>query len=142
MQDATDIGRIVAKRFEILLIKPSKYDDDGYVIRFWRGVLPSNTLSVLNGLTEAVKERKVLGDVAVEIDRFDETAEKVPIKKIIRWSRRRGWNCRTVSRGTSCWSRRGRRSGLRRSHQQGSGGIGPEGQRNRRHCGGKYGTKF
>ncbi len=30
-------------RLVIYLIKPSKYDDDGYVIRYWRGVLPSNT---------------------------------------------------------------------------------------------------
>lgn len=74
----------------VVLIKPTKYDDDGYLIRFWRGVLPSNTLNVLNGLTEAVKERKVLGNVAVEISRFDETAEKVPVKRIIRWSRQRG----------------------------------------------------
>jgi hypothetical protein len=41
------------KKFRIVLIKPSKYDDDGYVIRFWEGVLPSNTLNVLQGLTEA-----------------------------------------------------------------------------------------
>ena len=41
------------KKFRIVLIKPSKYDDDGYVIRFWKGVLPSNTLNVLHGLTEA-----------------------------------------------------------------------------------------
>ena len=41
------------KKFCIVLIKPSKYDDDGYVIRFWKGVLPSNTLNVLHGLTEA-----------------------------------------------------------------------------------------
>jgi hypothetical protein len=26
------------KKFRIVLIKPSKYDDDGYVIRFWKGV--------------------------------------------------------------------------------------------------------
>ena len=44
------------KKFRIVLIKPSKYDDDGYVIRFWKGVLPSNTLNVLHGLTEAVKD--------------------------------------------------------------------------------------
>jgi hypothetical protein len=36
------------KKFRIVLIKPSKYDDDGYVIRFWKGVLPSNTLNVLH----------------------------------------------------------------------------------------------
>ena len=43
------------EKFHIVLIKPSKYDDDGYVIRFWKGVLPSNTLNVLHGLTEDIK---------------------------------------------------------------------------------------
>jgi hypothetical protein len=33
------------------LQEPTPYDDDGYVIRFWKGVLPSNTLNVLHGLT-------------------------------------------------------------------------------------------
>ena len=51
------------KKFRIVLIKPSKYDDDGYVIRFWKGVLPSNTLNVLHGLTEAVKDIGVFGDL-------------------------------------------------------------------------------
>lgn len=72
----------------IVLIKPSKYDDDGYVVRFWKGVLPSNTLSVLYGLTEDVKKRRLFGDIEIRVDTFDETAEKVPIKKIVRWSRR------------------------------------------------------
>jgi radical SAM superfamily enzyme YgiQ (UPF0313 family) len=75
------------EKLHIVLIKPSKYDDDGYVIRFWKGVLPSNTLNVLHGLTEDVKERRVFGDLAIEVTTFDETAEKVPVKKIIRWSR-------------------------------------------------------
>ena len=26
--------------FHIVLIKPSKYDDDGYVIRWWRNFMP------------------------------------------------------------------------------------------------------
>ena len=30
-------------KFRIVLIKPSKYDDDGYVSRFWKGVLPQQT---------------------------------------------------------------------------------------------------
>ena len=47
------------EKFRIVLIKPSKYDDEGYVIRFWKGVLPSNTLNVLHGLTEDVKQRRV-----------------------------------------------------------------------------------
>jgi radical SAM superfamily enzyme YgiQ (UPF0313 family) len=76
------------KKFRIVLIKPSKYDDDGYVIRFWKGVLPSNTLNVLHGLTEEVKSSGVFGDLRIEIVTFDETTEKLPVRKIIRWSRR------------------------------------------------------
>jgi len=75
------------KKLKVVLIKPSKYDDDGYVIRFWKGVLPSNTLSVLNGLTEDVKNRRALGDIDIDIATFDETTQKIPVKRIIRWSR-------------------------------------------------------
>ena len=77
------------KKFRIVLIKPSKYDDDGYVIRFWKGVLPSNTLNVLHGLTEEVKRSSVFGALSIDIVTFDETAEKLPVKKIIGWSRHR-----------------------------------------------------
>jgi len=78
------------KNFRIVLIKPSKYDDDGYVIRFWKGVLPSNTLNVLHGLTEDIKARGVFGALPIEVTTFDETAEKVPLKQIIRWSKTPG----------------------------------------------------
>jgi radical SAM superfamily enzyme YgiQ (UPF0313 family) len=78
------------ERVHIVLIKPSKYDDEGYVIRFWKSVLPSNTLNVLHGLTEDVIQRKVFGDLPFDVVTFDETAEKVPVKKIIRWSRAGG----------------------------------------------------
>jgi radical SAM superfamily enzyme YgiQ (UPF0313 family) len=78
------------ERVQIVLIKPSKYDDDGYVIRFWRGVLPSNTLNVLHGLTEDIIQRKVFGELPIDVITFDETAEKVPLKKIVRWSREPG----------------------------------------------------
>ncbi|HZY31616.1 MAG TPA: hypothetical protein VFF86_08250, partial [Candidatus Methylomirabilis sp.] len=71
----------------VVLIKPSKYDDEGYVIRFWKGVLPSNTLNVLHGLTEDIERRRVLGDIQIRVDAFDETAEKIPVKKIVQWSR-------------------------------------------------------
>ena len=81
-------SKLPFKKFRIVLIKPSKYDDDGYVIRFWKGVLPSNTLNVLHGLTEEVKSSGVFGNLRIKIVTFDETAEKLPVKKIIRWSRR------------------------------------------------------
>ena len=38
------------KNFLLVLIKPSHYDDDGYVIQWIRSAIPSNTLAVLNGL--------------------------------------------------------------------------------------------
>jgi radical SAM superfamily enzyme YgiQ (UPF0313 family) len=78
------------RKFHIVLIKPSKYDDDGYLIRFWKGVLPSNTLNVLHGLTDDIRERQVFGDLPIQVTTFDETAEKVPLKKIIRWGKTPG----------------------------------------------------
>jgi radical SAM superfamily enzyme YgiQ (UPF0313 family) len=73
------------KRLKLILIKPSKYDDDGYVVRHFRGVLPSNTLACLYGLTEDVKRRKVLGEnVELDVELFDETVQKIPVRRIIR----------------------------------------------------------
>src|SRR6185369_14700876 len=80
------------RKFHVVLIKPSKYDDDGYVIRFWKGVLPSNTLNVLHGLTEDIKARQVFGALPIQVTTFDETAEKVPLAKIVRWSKEAGTN--------------------------------------------------
>lgn len=34
----------------VVLIKATRYDDDGYPMRHWRGVLPSNTLACLVSL--------------------------------------------------------------------------------------------
>ena len=78
------------KKFHIVLIKPSKYDDDGYVVRFWKGVLPSNTLNVLHGLTEDIRQRRIFGDLPIEVTTFDETAEKIPVAKIVRWGKTPG----------------------------------------------------
>jgi sulfatase maturation enzyme AslB (radical SAM superfamily) len=78
------------KKLHLYLIKPTQYDDDGYVVRHWRGVLPSNTLACLAGLTEDVVAQKRLGEsVAVKVHVIDETVERVPVKRICR-SRRDG----------------------------------------------------
>ncbi|MBI4354861.1 MAG: radical SAM protein [Candidatus Omnitrophica bacterium] len=72
----------------IYLIKPSNYDEDGYVIRYWRGVLPSNTLACLYGLTEDVRERGVLGRALQwRIELIDETVQRVDLRAILRRSR-------------------------------------------------------
>ena len=68
------------KKLNLYLIKPSNYDEDGYVIRHWRGVLPSNTLACLAGLTEDVlrgRGRKVaLGGFEAAMQRQREEARK------------------------------------------------------------------
>jgi radical SAM superfamily enzyme YgiQ (UPF0313 family) len=82
------------KTLHLYLIKPSQYDDDGYVVRHWRGVLPSNTLACLAGLTEDVIRQKHLGDSwKVKVHLFDETVDKIPVKSICRSER---WGAKTV----------------------------------------------
>ena len=72
------------------LVKPSKYDDDGYVIRYWRGVLPSNTMTCLYGLTDDVRAREALGPLQWHIELVDETVQRVNVPAILRAGRRPG----------------------------------------------------
>jgi hypothetical protein len=73
------------RRFELILIKPSHYDDDGYVIQWFRSVIPSNTLAALHGLAVDCAERFVLGaDVDIVITALDETNTRVLPRQIIR----------------------------------------------------------
>jgi radical SAM superfamily enzyme YgiQ (UPF0313 family) len=72
-------------KFLVELIKPSHYDDDGYVIQWWRGFIPSNSLSSVYGLVLDADQRRLLGDdVDIEIEAHDETNSKVPVRSIIR----------------------------------------------------------
>src|SRR5688572_12550993 len=60
-------------RFCLVLVKPSHYDDDGYVIQWFRSAIPSNSLAALYGLARDCAARKILGDVELEIHPIDET---------------------------------------------------------------------
>ena len=72
------------RRFSILLIKPSHYDEDGYVIRWWRSTMPSNSLAVVDALARSAAQRRVLGpDIHIEVSAIDETNKRVPLKSII-----------------------------------------------------------
>jgi radical SAM superfamily enzyme YgiQ (UPF0313 family) len=73
----------MAERFTLYLIKPSHYDDDGYVIQWFRAAIPSNTLAVLNGLALDCRARRVLGeDVDIDIVAIDETNTRVRPERI------------------------------------------------------------
>jgi radical SAM superfamily enzyme YgiQ (UPF0313 family) len=68
-----------------MLVKPSHYDDDGYVIQWVRSAIPSNTLAVLNGLALDCRDRRVLGDeVDIEIKLFDESNMRIRPERIVR----------------------------------------------------------
>ena len=73
------------RRFELILIKPSHYDDDGYVIQWFRSLIPSNTLAALRGLASDCAERKILGpDVDIVITALDETNTRIRPNQIAR----------------------------------------------------------
>jgi len=73
------------QRFTLILIKPSHYDDDGYVIQWLRSAIPSNTLAVINGLALDCQERRVLGDdVDIVIKALDETNTHIRPDRIAR----------------------------------------------------------
>jgi radical SAM superfamily enzyme YgiQ (UPF0313 family) len=68
-----------------VLVKPSHYDDDGYVIQWFRSSMPSNSLAAVYGLAMDCAARQVLGpDTAILVDAYDETNTRIRPEKIIR----------------------------------------------------------
>jgi hypothetical protein len=73
-----------ARKFHVEIIKPSHYDDDGYVIQWWRAFVPSNSLACMFGIVRDAAQRKVLGsDTEIVINAYDECHTVIPVKKII-----------------------------------------------------------
>src|SRR5215472_542992 len=75
----------VAKRtFRIVLIKPSHYDREGYVIRWYRNTVPSNSLATVYAIMSDAARRQVLGpDIDIRVIPIDETNTRVRINRII-----------------------------------------------------------
>jgi radical SAM superfamily enzyme YgiQ (UPF0313 family) len=79
------------RHFQLVLLKPSHYHDDGYVIRWWRALIPSNSLAAVYGLALDSAQRRVLGDdVEIDIDVIDETNARVNIRQLLRRFRKYG----------------------------------------------------
>jgi radical SAM superfamily enzyme YgiQ (UPF0313 family) len=73
------------RRFVVELVKPSHYDDDGYVIQWWKSWIPSNSLASLYGIAAELAQRRALGpDVAIELAAYDECHTVIPVARIIR----------------------------------------------------------
>src|SRR5262249_40531578 len=74
-----------SKTFRLILIKRSHYDKDGFVIRWWRGGLPSNSLACLYGIALDCRDRQILGaDFDIDIEAIDETNWKVRVEDLTR----------------------------------------------------------
>src|SRR5215510_3833052 len=94
---STQVSRNVAareitkQRFQLVMIKPSHYDDDGYVIRWWRALTPSNSLAAIYGIAADCADRRVLGpDVAIDITAIDETNTRIDVPSLLRRFRTNG----------------------------------------------------
>ncbi len=78
-------------KLDIYLIKPTKYDDFGYPVQWWRSLIPSNSLACVTGIVDDAIERQVLGET-VEIRRIviDEVNAEVSPERIMREARKSG----------------------------------------------------
>ncbi len=77
------------RRVQLVLIKPSHYDDDGYVIRWWRSAIPANSLAAVYGIARDCAERRVLGpEVEIGLTAIDETNSRIVPARLIRRLRR------------------------------------------------------
>jgi radical SAM superfamily enzyme YgiQ (UPF0313 family) len=91
MNSSTALRVRPRRRFCLVLVKPSHYDDDGYVIQWLRSPIPSNSLASLYGLAKDCAERAVLGaDVDFAIHVFDETNARIRPARLARMIGRAG----------------------------------------------------
>jgi radical SAM superfamily enzyme YgiQ (UPF0313 family) len=75
---------VAARKFRVVLIKPSHYDDDGYVIRWYRSPMPANSLASVYALLDDCAQRKILGpDIDIDIVAIDETNTRVRVDRIV-----------------------------------------------------------
>ncbi|NNC71305.1 MAG: radical SAM protein [Sphingomonadaceae bacterium] len=74
----------MGNRFQIYLIKPTRYHDDGYPLQWWRSIVPSNSLACMAGIVDDALERRALGDTQADVHTLDEIHSKVDPKKIAR----------------------------------------------------------
>src|SRR5580704_8434773 len=75
----------VRETFFVEIVKPSHYDDDGYVIQWLRTFIPSNSLACLYALAHAAGNRRALGDqIDVVVNAYDESNTVIPVRWIIR----------------------------------------------------------
>lgn len=77
--------------FDVHLIKPTRYDDEGYPLQWWRSTIPSNSLACVAGLVREAIGRGALGEgVEARVHVVDEIHSKVDPERIVAEVRRHG----------------------------------------------------
>ena len=78
-------------RIHLYLIKPTRYDDEGYPIQWWRSLIPSNSLACVAGIVDDAIQRNALGDdVEIDVTAIDESNQKVDTSAILADAKRTG----------------------------------------------------
>jgi hypothetical protein len=73
------------RRFLLVMVKPSHYDDEGYVIQWVRSPIPANSLACLYGLAQDLQAARALGpEVDLKLIAIDETNARVRPERIAR----------------------------------------------------------
>lgn len=76
---------------DLYLIKPTRYDDDGYPVQWLRSIVPSNSLACVAGVVQDAIDRQVLGpDVTIRYHWMDESNCKIDPRRITRQARKAG----------------------------------------------------
>jgi hypothetical protein len=80
-----------SEKFHLVLIRPTKYDDEGYPIHWFRTSIPANSLSCLYGISLDCERREVLGpDIDFDIQVIDEGNTRIRPEQLISGIRKNG----------------------------------------------------
>jgi hypothetical protein len=72
------------KTFHFVMISPSHYDDDGYVIQWKVSSIPSNSMASIYGIAQDAIGRRPLGpDVEIRLEAFQESNTRIVPEKIV-----------------------------------------------------------
>jgi radical SAM superfamily enzyme YgiQ (UPF0313 family) len=79
------VSKTHGRRFQLILIKPSHYDADGYVVQWFRSTMPSNSLAAVYSLAMGAAAREILGpSLPIDVLAIDETNTRVKPASIAR----------------------------------------------------------
>ena len=71
------------KTFHFVMIAPSHYDDEGYVIQWKVSSIPSNSMASIYGIAQDAIERRPLGpDVEIRLEAFQEANTRIVPEEI------------------------------------------------------------